>query len=213
MSQAFSAYETPSGTIDGSNAAFSLSEVPTPSESLKLFRNGLMMTAGGIDYTLSSAAVTFAAGAQPQSGDSLAAWYRYDTTVTPPAPDYVLPKVGGGKRRKEELYALTYRGERRLFTSLDALYNWFLEVTREEVEKAEEKAERDAQRIILKAKAPQRTQWPTVPIRSLDPEVREGISEVEKYVRQKYHEALQSALAADAEEVDDVKFIAELDLE
>ena len=54
--------EVPGGTINGSNAAFTLANVPNPPTSLALFRNGLLLTQGG-DYTLSSNAITFLTGA------------------------------------------------------------------------------------------------------------------------------------------------------
>ena len=60
--------EVPAGTINGTNAAFTLANVPNPSTSLALFRNGLLLTQGG-DYTLSSNAITFQTGALPQPGD------------------------------------------------------------------------------------------------------------------------------------------------
>ena len=51
--------EVPAGTINGTNDAFTLANVPNPSTSLALFRNGLLLTQGG-DYTLSSNSITFA---------------------------------------------------------------------------------------------------------------------------------------------------------
>jgi hypothetical protein len=72
--------EVPSGTINGSNTSFLLSNVPNPSTSLALFRNGLLLTQGG-DYTLSANAITFATGAAPQPNDVLAAFYRLSVTI------------------------------------------------------------------------------------------------------------------------------------
>src|SRR5580700_99952 len=54
--------EAPAGTLDGSNALFVLANVPNPSASLALFRNGLLLRQGG-DYTLSANNVTFQTGA------------------------------------------------------------------------------------------------------------------------------------------------------
>ena len=67
--------ETPGGTVDGTNAAFTLSATPTPSASLLLFRNGLLQKAG-VDYSLTGSMVTFLAGSTPQPGDLLLASYR-----------------------------------------------------------------------------------------------------------------------------------------
>jgi hypothetical protein len=66
--------ETPASAINGTNAAFTLAFAPNPPASLQLFRNGLLLAAGG-DYTLTGTAITFAAGAVPQSGDALHASY------------------------------------------------------------------------------------------------------------------------------------------
>lgn len=65
--------ETPAGTIDGVNAAFTLSAVPNPSLSLQLFRNGVLLRVG-VDYFLNGLAVQFVF--VPEASDSLAASYR-----------------------------------------------------------------------------------------------------------------------------------------
>jgi hypothetical protein len=72
--------EVPSGTMDGSNAAFLLANVPNPPTSLALFRNGLLLSQGG-DYTLSANAIAFATGAVPQPSDILAAFYRLSVSI------------------------------------------------------------------------------------------------------------------------------------
>lgn len=66
--------EAPSGTINGSNAEFTLSQTPA-TDTLLLFRNGILQTGGGTDYTLSTATVTFASA--PATGDTLQAFYLY----------------------------------------------------------------------------------------------------------------------------------------
>lgn len=69
--------ETPSGTIDGSNATFTLAHTPT-SGSLALYANGVRLKSGsGNDYTISTATITFLSGAIPVSGDVLQGDYRY----------------------------------------------------------------------------------------------------------------------------------------
>ena len=67
--------EVPSGTINGSNMAFSLASLPNPSTSVALSRNGLLLKQG-LDYTLASSSILFLTGAVPQTGDSLVASYR-----------------------------------------------------------------------------------------------------------------------------------------
>jgi hypothetical protein len=73
----FADAETPSGTIDGSNAVFTLAHTPSPAASLKLFKNGQLMIAGGADYTLATATATYVSGAKPQTGDVHIAFYRW----------------------------------------------------------------------------------------------------------------------------------------
>lgn len=67
--------ETPSGTINGTNAVFTLSRTPNPAGSLLLYRNGLLQKAA-VDFNLSGATVTFVAAAIPQVDDILTAVYR-----------------------------------------------------------------------------------------------------------------------------------------
>jgi hypothetical protein len=72
--------ETPAGVINGSNASFVLANVPNPAASLSLFLNGLLQEQGN-DYTLASNTITFATGAQPQTGDNLVASYRLSASI------------------------------------------------------------------------------------------------------------------------------------
>ncbi|MBK9170211.1 MAG: hypothetical protein IPM24_22505 [Bryobacterales bacterium] len=74
-SVAFFDRETPGGVVDGVNTLFNLLFQPEPPESVRLFRNGLLQTAG-VDYSVSGSAITFLPGAAPQPGDVLAAYYR-----------------------------------------------------------------------------------------------------------------------------------------
>jgi hypothetical protein len=80
VSTSFIDGEVPSGALNGSNAGFTLANVPNPAASLTLFRNGLLLKQGG-DFTLSSNAITFQTGAVPQSGDILSASYRLSVTI------------------------------------------------------------------------------------------------------------------------------------
>lgn len=51
--------ETPSGTVNGSNATFTLASAPVASKVL-VFRNGLLqIEGGGEDYTISGTTITF----------------------------------------------------------------------------------------------------------------------------------------------------------
>jgi hypothetical protein len=77
---AYSDGETPSGTINGVNATFTLAFSPAPPSALLLYLNGLYMTSG-VDYTLSGSTITFLTASIPQIGDVLTASYRYSPYV------------------------------------------------------------------------------------------------------------------------------------
>jgi hypothetical protein len=85
----YSDNETPGGVVDGSNATFTLAATPSPTASLLLYRNGLLLQAG-YDYNIQSdGSILFGTPAIPQQGDVLVASYRTSggtpsvTTVTP----------------------------------------------------------------------------------------------------------------------------------
>lgn len=71
----FNDNETPAGMVDGANTGFTLAATPEPPGSLTLYRNGILQKRGE-DYSLSDRAITFAAEAVPQPGDTLLASYR-----------------------------------------------------------------------------------------------------------------------------------------
>lgn len=73
---AFADDEVPAGTINGSNAAFTLQYTPNPASSLMLYKNGVLMQQNA-DYTIGGNGITFAAASTPQTGDSLTAYYRH----------------------------------------------------------------------------------------------------------------------------------------
>ena len=74
-SPAFADGEAPAGTLDGTNGTFTLANTPSPAGSLVLYRNGIAQKPS-VDYSLTGATVQFLAGAVPQPGDTLLAWYR-----------------------------------------------------------------------------------------------------------------------------------------
>lgn len=73
--------EVPAGTVNSSNATFTLASTPAPAASLLLYRNGLLMR-NGVDYLLNGQTVTFLTASLPQTGDSLVANYRTIITGT-----------------------------------------------------------------------------------------------------------------------------------
>ena len=68
--------ETPTGVIDGVNAAFTLANTPAPTGSLELYLNGQLQVVG-TNYTLSAATVTYSSGFIPQTSDYHRVWYRF----------------------------------------------------------------------------------------------------------------------------------------
>jgi hypothetical protein len=69
--------EVPNGTIDGNNLAFTVAVAPLPATSLKLYKNGILLSQGG-DYILSGSNISFVnVGVTPQPGDALIAAYRH----------------------------------------------------------------------------------------------------------------------------------------
>lgn len=66
--------ETPSGTVNGSNAAFVLANTPA-SNMEEVYLNGLLQEGGGEDYTLATATITFVSA--PLTGDRIRVNYMY----------------------------------------------------------------------------------------------------------------------------------------
>jgi uncharacterized protein YoxC len=68
---------TPAGAINGTNLVFTLASAPNPVTSLRLYKNGLLLSQPG-DYTVSGTTITFASTATtPQTGDTLVVSYRH----------------------------------------------------------------------------------------------------------------------------------------
>lgn len=67
--------ETPSGAVNGANTIFVLAHTPSPALSLQFVVNGQVLTAVGVDYTLSTATVTV--NTAPPTDSIVRAWYRY----------------------------------------------------------------------------------------------------------------------------------------
>ncbi|HVP00102.1 MAG TPA: hypothetical protein VMT15_18655 [Bryobacteraceae bacterium] len=89
--------EVPSGAINGLNTTFTLASTPSPSNSLMLYVNGLLMHQG-LDYTIAGSTITFALASTPQTSDVLLASYRYANPNNPlgslTAPQVVCSAVG-----------------------------------------------------------------------------------------------------------------------
>jgi hypothetical protein len=82
ISPAFADSEAPAGAINSSNRVYTLAFAPSPASSLELYRNGLLQQQN-LDYTLSGSTLTFGIAETPQTGDLLAASYRYGNPSNP----------------------------------------------------------------------------------------------------------------------------------
>lgn len=71
----FADNETPSGTVNGSTTAFTLANTPSPAASLSCYKNGQLLIAGGADYTLATATITYVTA--PITGDVHRCNYRF----------------------------------------------------------------------------------------------------------------------------------------
>lgn len=67
--------ETPSGTVNGSNTAFTLANTPSAAGTVELTLDGIVLIqGGGNDYTISGTSITMATA--PAAGQTLYAKYR-----------------------------------------------------------------------------------------------------------------------------------------
>jgi len=67
--------EVPAGAINGSNASFTLSQIPYPAASVAVYRNGLRLSSNA-DYTISGSSITFGSSFVLQTGDVVLCSYR-----------------------------------------------------------------------------------------------------------------------------------------
>ena len=75
--------ETPSGTINGVNDTFTLSEVPTDDDNVLIQVNGQAQR-NGVTVTISGTTVTFASGSIPRTGSTVFAHYNKTSSVFAP---------------------------------------------------------------------------------------------------------------------------------
>jgi hypothetical protein len=91
--------ESPAGIVDGANTSFTLSQAPAPTNSLALYRNGIMQKPGQ-DFSVTGSTVAFVSANTPQPGDTLLASYRLavasgGTTQTYPPTQVLCSGTGG----------------------------------------------------------------------------------------------------------------------
>jgi hypothetical protein len=70
--------ETPAGTINGTNASFTIATTPTTTSSVMVFRNGILQSPA-IDFTVTGKTISFSSASLPQTGDNLQVSYRVGT--------------------------------------------------------------------------------------------------------------------------------------
>ncbi len=71
----FADAEVPTGTINGVNTTFTLAHTVSPAASLACYLNGVAQRAGGADFTLATATITY--GVAPPTGSTLVCYYRF----------------------------------------------------------------------------------------------------------------------------------------
>ena len=74
MDRHFADDETPSGTMNGTNKAFTIAKAPNPTASLKVFLNGARQKTD-IDFTLSGKTITLASA--PEATETILVDYRF----------------------------------------------------------------------------------------------------------------------------------------
>lgn len=79
---AYSDAEVPSGIINGLNQIFTVANTPSPTTSVEVYHNGILMEQG-LDYTIAGATVTFNPASVPQVGDIVLVNYRYANPSNP----------------------------------------------------------------------------------------------------------------------------------
>ena len=67
--------ETPTGAINGINTTYTLAQIPNPSSSLSLYKNGVLLYQS-VDYTLVGLTITLGSGSICSGTDSLLAFYQ-----------------------------------------------------------------------------------------------------------------------------------------
>lgn len=71
----FADAEVPSGLVNSANTTYTLAHTPNPAASLNCAQNGVIQAAGGADFTLATATITY--GTAPKTGAALMCYYRY----------------------------------------------------------------------------------------------------------------------------------------
>ena len=168
---------------------------------------GAVINVTGNSLTTTSGSVSITGDAQilpSGSGISLA---NGIVTVETSSAAITIP---AGRRRRIRRWVLDVEGKDVIFQSIEALLA-FLAAREPGLEAvAEAKAERDAERVLRVGPAAARPAPPRFVFSSEQDEVREALVMLERAVAARYRSALAVALSRDAEEIDDILFIARI---
>jgi len=173
-----------------------------------------MLNAEALAYTiaLNDAALVsgYALNAEPLTyALSLTAAELITSAVETPVPE--TPEAGAKRRRRERRrWVLDVEGKDVIFQSLEALLAFLAAREPALGAVAEAKAERDALRVLRVGPAQARAAPPPFLLASEHDEVREALSMLERAVARRYRSTLAVALSRDAEEIDDILFIARI---
>lgn len=123
----------------------------------------------------------------------------------------VVPVVPSGRPKPQPVvFTVTVRKKKYTFTSIDALVAFLQDEERKAEQKAREKAKKDARRIIKLGPAKAKPYVPEFPIDSTTPEIKAYVDEVNKKVGEVYWQSVADVLGIEAEELEDIKYIASI---
>jgi len=141
-------------------------------------------------------------------GFQFAAFQSVGFQDEPSAAPAAVGAVAAGRAKRRRRWVLDVDGKDVIFQSLEALLTFLAAREPALGSIAEAKAERDALRILRVGPAAARAAPPPFPLTSEHDEVREALAMLERAVAAKYRSTLAVALSRDAEEIDDILFIA-----
>ena len=142
-------------------------------------------------------------------------WREGDPPVVVEETPTATAGTGGRRRLFEPREIIAFiDGKLIRFSSIDAFLDAMQAKERVVEKKARAKAQSDARRIVStgKVKARERAKPPQISVRSENLEAREAIDAAQAKMDRIYWRALAESMAREAEELEDIKFIATVDL-
>jgi hypothetical protein len=125
-------------------------------------------------------------------------------------PEVTETKGTGGRLLRKERWSLTVDGRVLVFSSIDELVYYLSTREVKEEKRARKRASRDAKRIVSRGKQTVSHEPPKVHISSPVIEIMEYVSDVQSKIDQIYWKILAEELSRQAEEKEDIRFIATL---